>query len=97
MKKLLTGSIMFVLALGFVAGAVLIPAEQATAAYCVYEDNPFIYYKGTCVPKEPLPDTEYIRMYQCLGYYYNTNTPCKCTYLDCVENPYKHPAQKPDL
>jgi hypothetical protein len=101
MKKLLAGSLTLVLVAGVATIAILALSQPARADMCVYSEVPFIYYGGSCKPDpgtKKVGQFDYVRKYECLGYYDSAGTPCMCTYLGCVKDPYHLPPNpEPDL
>jgi hypothetical protein len=98
MKKLLTGSIMFALVFGFVAGTILVSPQLAGADQCILTPEPFIDLGGPCKPEPGTKKAgkyDYVRMYECLGHSATYGTPCLCTYLGCVIDPLHHPPNEP--
>lgn len=100
MKKMLASSVAFALGLVLVAGVIAVSSQPAGADQCVLADSPFVYYGSACKPE---PGTkqggkyDYVRMYVCLGYSASYGTPCLCTYMGCVRDPYHYPPNEPDV
>ena len=98
MKKLLAGVVMFVLVAGVATIAILALSQPARADMCPYVEEPFFYYTGTCKPApgtKKLGQSDWVKMYVCLGYFEIIDMPCMCTYLGCVQDPF-HTAPNPD-